>query len=457
MSISEKLVAAKDLEQAPTARITTFTATAIAVADMVGIGVFTSLGFQVLGIQSGFSLIALWIVGGVVALCGALSYAELAAALPRSGGEYNFLGRVYHPAAGFMAGWLSATVGFAAPTALASMAFAAYFADIVPGSPAKVAIALGVAWMVGLVHIAGLRHGAKFHNLFTVFKVVLIVVFIAAGFALGEPQPISFAPTSADLGQMTAAPFAISLVYVMYSYSGWNASTYIINEIDRPARSVPVSLFAATMIVITLYVGLNAAFLYSTPIDAMAGKIDVALIAGRHIFGDAGGQIVGGLICLGLISAISAMMWIGPRVTEVMGEDIAILKPFAKRWRNGAPVRAIALQLVVVSILILTDSFEGVLQFIQFALTLSSFLAVLGVIVLRLRRPEIERPFRAFAYPFTPLIFLSVTGGMLYYLAVEKPLQSLASVAILAAGFALYFLLPKSSRQQAIKERHSNA
>lgn len=439
-----------------TAAITTFTASAIAIADMVGIGVFTSLGFQVAGIQSGFSIIMLWVVGGIVALCGALSYGELAAALPRSGGEYNFLSRVYSPALGFMAGWLSATVGFAAPIALAAMAFGAYFKGVFPAAPSPVLLALAIAWIVSLVHLTGIRHGGLFQNVTTILKVALILGFIAAGFAYGEPQDISFAPSLADFGHMTGAPFAIGLVFVMYSYSGWNASTYITEEIRDPQRSVPRSLFAATLIVLLLYVGLNAVFLYTTPMSLMAGQVEVALVAGTHIFGEAGGRFVGALICFGLIATISAMVWIGPRVTKVMGEDLPLLGVFARETSRGVPAMAILLQLAIVSVLILTQSFESVLNYIQFSLTLSSFLTVLGVIVLRRTRPDLPRPYRTWGYPVTPFIFLAVTGFMMTYLVIERPLQSLAGLGTLLAGLAVYAisikLMPPSPRRASIRD-----
>jgi basic amino acid/polyamine antiporter, APA family len=417
--------------------VSTVTAAAIAVADMIGIGVFTSLGFQVADIPSGFSVLLLWVVGGVVALCGALSYAELGAALPRSGGEYNFLSRIFGPAVGFVAGWVSATVGFAAPVALAAMAFGQYFAGVVPGAP-PLMLGLAAVWLVALVHLRGVGLGATFHNAATGLKLALILVFIVAGFAIADPQPISFAPSAADLNYVTAAPFAVGLVFVMYAYSGWNASTYIVGEIKDPQRSLPRALVMATLVVLGLYVGLNAVFLYSTPISAMAGQIDVALIAGKHIFGEAGGRIVGGLICLGLVSSISAMTWIGPRVTMVMGEDIPMLRPFSRRSANGAPVVAILFQLTITTLLLLTGSFEAVLEFIQFALTLCSFVAVLGVIVLRVRRPDLPRPYRMWGYPLVPLVFLAVTGFMMYYLVVERTSESLASIAVMLSGLGIY-------------------
>jgi len=422
------------------AGITTFTASAIAVADMVGIGVFTSLGFQVIDITSAFSIIVLWVLGGVVALCGALSYGELAAALPRSGGEYNFLSRIYRPAIGFMAGWLSATVGFAAPIALAAIAFGAYFNGVAPGIASPLWLGIGVVWIIALVHLTGVRHSSRFQNISTIAKVVLIVAFIVAGFAAGNPEPISFAPSSIDLHHITGAPFAIGLVFVMYSYSGWNAQTYIMGEIHDPKRTVPRSLFIATFIVLLLYLGLNIVFLYTTPMEKMAGQIEVALVAGKHIFGENGGRIVGALICAGLISTISAMTWIGPRVTKVMGEDIPLFRIFARENSNGVPAFAIGLQLIIVTALILTQSFEHVLNYIQFAITLSSFLTVLGVMVLRRTQPELERPYRTWGYPVTPIIFLIVTAFMMGYLILERPVQSFAGLATLVAGLAVYFI-----------------
>jgi APA family basic amino acid/polyamine antiporter len=434
--------------------VTLLTATALAVADMVGIGVFTSLGFQVMSLPSGFSLVLLWVVGGVMALCGALSYAELATAFPRSGGEYNFLSRIYHPAIGFLAGWISATVGFAAPVALAAMAFGTYFAGVVPGAPPLV-LALAMVWLVSLVHLTGIQHAATFQNVTTILKVGLILVFIIAGFALGKPTAISFAPSAGDLGYIVSAPFAISLVFVMYSYSGWNAVTYIAGEVADPRRNLPLSVLMAVLIVTLLYVGLNVVFLYTTPIPMLAGKLDVALVAGQQIFGPAGGRIVGALICIGLISSISAMMWIGPRVTMAMGEDLALLSAFSRRTKGGVPALAVLLQMGVATLLLLTQSFESVLEFIQFSLTFCSFLAVLGVIVLRFTRPDLPRPYRVWAYPLAPVVFLAISLFMMIYMVLERPAQSFAGFAMMAAGLVVYALSQKQSRSPAVMESSS--
>jgi APA family basic amino acid/polyamine antiporter len=406
---------------------------------MVGVGVFTSLGFQVADIKSGFALILLWIVGGIVAICGAFCYAELATMLPRSSGEYNFLRQIYHPAFGFVAGWLSATVGFAAPIALAAMAFGSYAKSIAPNAPPLI-LGLVITWLAALVHLRGVRFGGAFHNLWTVLKLILIVAFIVAGFALGGRQPISFAPSPADLSVIAGAPFAISLVFVMYSYSGWNAATYIVGELREPARNLPGSLLVGTAIVIVLYVALNAVFLATTPMTELVGQLDVAAIAGQHVFGPFGGRIVGAVICLGLISSISAMTWIGPRVTMIMGEDMPVLGLFARQSKHGVPAVAIIFQLLVSNLLLLTQSFEAVLDFIQFSLTFCLFFTVLGVIKMRITHPTLARPYRAWGYPVTPLVFLAVMLFMMYYLAVNRPLQSLAGLAIMLAGLVIYYM-----------------
>jgi APA family basic amino acid/polyamine antiporter len=417
-------------------------ATAIVVADMVGVGVFTSLGFQVKDIASGFSILLLWTVGGLVALCGVFAYGELGAMFPRSSGEYNFLSRAYHPAFGFLAGFVSATVGFAAPVALAAMAFGEYAKSVFSSAP-PMALAIAVVWLVSLVQLSGVKHSSTFQLISTLLKVVLIIAFLIAGAVIGTPQPISFVPSASDLSQVTSAPFAIGLVFVMYSFSGWNAATYIIGEMKTPQQNLPRSLLAGTLIVLVLYVALNAVFLLTSPIDKLSGQLDVASISGRYIFGDVGGRIVGAMICIGLISSISAMMWIGPRVMMTMGEDIPALRVFSRRSTSGAPAYAILFQLAVASLLLFTRSFEAVLDFIQFALLFCSFFTVLGVIKLRVTSPELPRPYRAWGYPITPLVFLLVTAFMMYYLLTERPLQSFLSAVIMMSGLAIYAVFRK--------------
>jgi APA family basic amino acid/polyamine antiporter len=415
-----------------------FTASGIVIANIIGTGVFTSLGFQLADIQSGFPLLMLWILGGVAALCGALCYGELSAALPRSGGEYHFLSEIYHPALGFMAGFVSATVGFAAPVALAAMAFGKYFHGVFNcGSP--IVLSFILIWIIALFHFGNLRHGSAFQNLWTIVKLLLIAALIGAGFLVEPKQPITFFPQSGDTMSIFSGAFAVSLVYVMYSYSGWNASSYIIAEVKQAERNVPRSLLVGTLVVIVGYVLLNGVFIATTPESEMRNQVEIGLIAGRHIFGENGGRIVGAVICLGLVSAISSMTWIGPRVTMSMGEDHWLLRFLGRKNSQGVPTNAVILQLLIANLLLLTGSFQGVVQYIQFALLLCSLLTVLGVIVLRITRPNISRPYRVWLYPLPPIIFATITTWMMIYLLRSQTTESIAGLLTALVGFLLYF------------------
>jgi APA family basic amino acid/polyamine antiporter len=443
------------LSKSLTPRISGLTATSIVVANIIGTGIFTSLGFQVGDLPSGFAILMLWGIGGVCALCGALCYAELAAALPRSGGEYHFLGTIYHPALGFMAGWISATAGFAAPVALAAMAFGNYLTGVWPGVP-PVPASLAVVGLATPLLLGDARLGSGFQNASTLLKVVLILGVIVAGCFAGHSQAVSFLPRAGDGTLLVSAPFAVSLVYVMFAYSGWNASTYIAGEVRNPSRVIPLSVGLGTLLVMGLYLAVNAAFLRSTPLAEMAGKVEVAIIAGPHLFGAAGTRIMAGLICLGLVSTISAMMWIGPRVMVVMGEDLRGLRWFAGRNRHGTPVRATLVQFGLVYLFLLTARFEQVLTCATFVLQLCSFLTVLGVFVLRRRRPDLARPYRTWGYPITPLLFLAISAWMLWHILCSKPLESLVGLGTAALGLILYLLSAKTpASSQAVSSNHA--
>jgi basic amino acid/polyamine antiporter, APA family len=427
------------------------TATCIVIANMVGTGIFTSLGFQVGDLPSGFVIIMLWAVGGVCAMCGALSYAELGAALPRSGGEYHFLREIYHPSIGFLAGWVSATVGFAAPVAIAAMPFGTYLAEIFPGTN-PLLLALAVVWITTLVLLWDLRLGSAFQIGSTMLKVALIVVIIIGGLFVRTRMAVSFLPLRGDGDLIVSAPFAISLYWVMYAYSGWNASTYISSEIRNPGRNIPLSVGLGTFLVALLYIAVNAAFLRTTPVSEMVGKQQVALIAGTHIFGATGGKVMAIFICLGLVSTVSAMMWIGPRVTATMGEDLGILAWLARRNARGIPTTAILTQFVIVNLMLLTAAFQSVVNYVQFSLTLCSALTVFGVFVLRWRRPQLLRPYRVWGYPATPLIFLAISGWMLWHLLADPSTRgpSISGFATALLGLIIYFLSPKPVREHSV-------
>jgi APA family basic amino acid/polyamine antiporter len=310
-------------------------------------------------------------------------------------------------------------------------------------------LSFAIVWLVALFHLGNLKVGGVFQNLWTLVKLLLIGALIGAGFLVDSKQPISFLPSSNDAMSIFGGPFAVALVYVMYSYSGWNAASYITGEIKQPEKNVPRALLFGTLVVIVTYTALNAVFLMTTPAQEMSNQLEVGLIAGKHIFGENGGRIVGAIICIGLISAISSMTWIGPRVTMSMGEDNPLIRFLARKNHDGIPFNALLLQLVLVNLLLLTRSFEGVVKYIGFALLFCSLLTVVGVMVLRRTRPELPRPYKVWAYPLPPLVFSAITIWMMIYLLRSNPTESLAGIGTMLAGLLLYVFTGRSRTKSA--------
>ncbi|NTW32270.1 MAG: amino acid permease [Bacteroidetes bacterium] len=421
---------------------------------MVGTGVFTSLGFQVMGLKSIFALLMLWVVGGIMAFCGALSYSELGAAIPRSGGEYTYLSKIYHPALGFLSGFVSVFVGFAAPIALAAMALGGYFCTVFPWFD-KMWVGAIVVLFITFVHSTNLHVGSGFQNVVTSLKVLLIFVFIACGFIFGQHQNINILPVTGSLKEIGSAAFAISLIFVSYAYSGWNASAYIAGEIENPQKNLPKSIISGTLIVMGLYVLLNFIFLYTVPIPEMADVqgnpvIEIGSLSATKIFGSTGGNIMSLIISILLISTISSMVFAGPRVAMVIGEDLSALRFLAKKNKKGLPVIAIALQSIIALVFIFTSSFEAVLTYLGFTLTLFTTLTVLGLFILRFRNPDMPRPFKAWGYPFTPIIFLGLNLWILYFLITGKPLISLSGFGTVLLGYIIYLISNHYSKNKII-------
>ncbi len=427
-------VASEDTSQ----RYSASTAAAVVVANMIGTGVFTSLGFQLLGITSGFALLMLWVVGGVAALCGALTYAELGAALPRSGGEYNFLSRIYHPAAGFVSGWVSATIGFAAPVAAAAITFGSYLSAVFPSLPVK-PLAAGLVLVLTLAHASTRSNSAGVQRWFTLLKLALIVVFCVTALVLVDaPQPVNFLPSAEGFDAMLSPAFAVSLIYVSYAYTGWNAATYLTSELENPQRALPRVLGLGTFVVLVLYVALNFTFLYVAPMSEMVGKVEVGYVAASFVFGEGGAALMGTALALLLVSTVSAMTLAGPRVLAVIGQDFRAFGLLARTNATGLPVFAIAFQCVLALVFIFVSSFEGIIRLAGFTLGLNSFLTVLGVFVLRVRQPDLPRPYRTVWFPLPPLVYLAITGWTLVYLAVSNVTEAAVAAAIIVSGLVFY-------------------
>ena len=438
-------------------RFSLTTATALVVANMVGTGVFTSLGFQVgrdaAGnpvLSSGLALILLWILGGAVALFGALTYSEAGVLFPRCGGEYHYLTRMYHPAVGFLSGWISFLVGFAAPVAAASIALGSYFRSAfdlperLGGGLSFVKtgslIAVAVIVVLTAIHAADKMLGARFQNIITLLKIVSIVAMAGLGLVLGSSSHVSFALSPGAARDILSPAFAISMFFVSFAYSGWNAAAYVAGEMEKPDKNLPISLITGTLFVVVLYVLLNLAFLIAVPLPELAGQLEVGFIFGTKVFGAGGGKVMAGLISFLLLSSISAMIIAGPRVTRVIGEDYWLFRRLGRMSRKDIPVTAIAAQGLLSVIYILTSTFDQVIVFIGFTLNLFTFLTVLGVMILRKKRPDLPRPYRTFGYPVVPILFLLISLWILGYGLLYRPKESLAGLAITLSGFLVYAL-----------------
>lgn len=336
------------------------------------------------------------------------------------------------------------TVGFAAPIALSALAFGAYLVPLL-GMSSPLPLALGVVTLVTVVHLLRLQIGSAFLNLFTLLKILVILLFVGAALLLPDPEPVRWLPQKSDLSLLMSGPFAVSLIYVMYAYSGWNAATYIVDEVRHPQRDVPRALVGGTLLVTLLYGLIHYAFLRSAPMDAYAGKVEVGLIAGQALFGVRGGSIMALFICLGLVSMISAMTWSGSRVGQRMAEDYPRLHWLGHTTHHGIPWVAITLQSAMAMLLMATSTFESVLIYLQAVLILSSLMTALGVTWLRWKQPDLPRPLRTLGYPVPVLVFSAMSLYMLVYVVQERPVESAWGFATLVVGGMAYWICKPAS------------
>lgn len=428
-------------------------AAALVVANMVGTGVFSTLSFQVHALPDERAILLLWLLGGFSALAGALCCAELGAARPRSGGEYALLTQLYHPVVGFAAGWISVVAGFAGPIAAAALAFSAYLGKLwTPAENWLVATALLLVTATSLLHMLHVEIGARFQVVTTLLKIVVMLAIVGAALWLAPERPAA----TADLGEVVASPaFATSLIYVTYAYLGWNAALYVAGEVRAPQRILPLALLGSTLAVTLLYIAVNWAFLRLVPFDELVrvdtaaltveNELAVGFLAGRALFGETGAMIVGGAIALTLVSTVSAMVLAGPRVLAAMAEDWRPFAAFGRRHSGGSPRLAVAFQWLLTVALILTASFEFVVNFIGISLTLFNMAVIAGFLRERRREPDSPRPFRApFGVP-AGVVFLLINGWMVAYLAVNDPL----AVGIASGSIALALLVGWPLRHHA--------
>ena len=425
-------------------RIKGRTATFLVVASMIGTGVFTTSGLLLEDLRSTPAVLLAWGVGGLLAMTGALSYAELVAAMPSNGGEYHLLTRAYHPAVGFVSGVVSFVVGFSAPIASSALAFGIYLHAVWPEVP-EVPAALGLVVAMCALHAFRVSLGSRSQDALTIFKLVLVVGFVAVG-ALGI-DPARLAHAERELLDASLSPaFAVALIFVTFSYSGWNAATYVAGELERPERTLPIALIAGTGVVTLLYLAANVVFLAAAPPEALAGEVEVGHVAAVALLGERAGKALSLIIALGLVSTVGALIMTGTRVLDAMGSDHGPLAWMARRASGGGPVVAVGLQGGVAAFMVVTASFEALLGYIGFTLSIFAALTVLGVVVMRVRQPDLARPYRTWGYPVTPLVFVALMGWMIVWSTSEQIDVAVAGVGTIGGGMLLYSIARRRAR-----------
>ncbi|MDQ6699000.1 MAG: amino acid permease [Acidobacteriota bacterium] len=434
-----------------------FSATALVVSNMVGTGIFATTGFMAGDLGSARLILLVWFAGALFALCGALSYSELGINFPSSGGEYVYLTRAFGPAWGFMTGWVSFFAGFSAPIAAAALAFSDYLGYFFPslkqanaawtiGSGA-VSLKFGGAQFVAcaligvftILNCLGVGRVAKIQNALTATKLVVIVAFIVLGFLFGHGSWSHLSEAAVRTSPNTLpVQFVISLLWVMVGYSGWNAATYVAEELKQPHKTLPAALAAGTTLVTALYVGLNLIFIYSTPLESMKGVLAIGSLAAANLFGPQVAGVFAALMALAITSTVNAMVTIGPRVYYAMAKSKAFFKAAASvhpKWHT--PVFAILCQGLCAMLMTLTP-FPQLVLYIGFSLTLFTVLSVASLFVFR-KRPDWER-LRAvsFCFPLIPAAYILVGLTMVGYGVIWQPKPSLSALGTIAIGAAIY-------------------
>jgi len=425
-------------------KVGAFTAGCLLVSNAVGSGIFTTTGFQARDLGDPAIILALWAVGGALALAGAMSYGELGAAIPRVGGEYVYLRRAFGPLCGFLSGWMSFTVGFGAAIAAAAMAFAAYLATLLPDSwlaDTPTASALGLVWLLTGIHLLGTEQGGRFQRWITVLKIgavaaalIAAVTFGGGSWArLGEGVP----GVHASVGSLSVA-----LIFVLYAFSGWNAASYIAGEMRDPARNLPRALVGGTLFVTGFYLAVNAVYFYGLPAEQLAAEpvLPVAEKVASALFGSGAASAVSALLCLSIAGACSSMIWAGPRVYQAMAQDGCAPAALARTSRRGAPAASTLLQSSWISLLLFTGTFEQLVVYAGVALAVFSALGVGSVVMLRIREPDLERPYRVAFYPWLPLAYVAGSLWIALYTSLERPTEAALSLLTIASGLPLYWL-----------------
>ena len=421
-----------------------FPATNIVIANMIGAGIFTTSGLLMSELGNPLLMLVLWVVGGIIALCGALAYGDLGAAIPRAGGEYAFLSKLYHPLLGFLSGWTSFIVGFSAPIAASAIGFSEYFMRAYPqlsllGDPAilKKILSICVILLFTGIHVRGIEFGARVQNVLTVLKVMLIACLIFGGLSFGSGSVYHFSEGSTFFLSFGGwKTLGLSLMWIMFAYSGWNASTYIGSEIRNPAKLLPWSLLLGTGAVMLLYILINIVFVYAVPPEEMKGVISIGGLAMGKLFGPSAETIFSLLISFALFSSLSAFIILGPRVYYSMAKDQLFFKGLAKvHPRFKVPTRSLALQGVISAVMVLSGTFDQILTVMGFALGIFPLFAVAGVF--RLKSTGTANAMFS-GYPWAPAIYLATGVCILLLAFFQRPAESSIAILSVLVGVPVY-------------------
>lgn len=410
-------------------------ATSLVVAAMIGTGVFTTSGFLLEQLRSPWVVLAVWALGAVIALLGAVSYGALARRIPESGGEYVFLSRTIHPAAGYLAGWVTLVAGLAAPAAANAIGFSQYVRPWLPEwIPAQVVAALLLV-AASALHAGSMTRAARIQRIAVVVEVLLIVAFLAGG--IGHIRL-----PAGDGAAVAPGAFGAALIFVSYSYSGWNTVVYVGGEVADPTRNLPRAMLIGALGVGVLYLLLNAVFVFSVPAAALAGHMDVGRIAAQAIGGPWLAEAVSALIAFVLATFVSCMAMAGPHISARMAADGYL--PRALVPAEGRPPRAaLLLQLALALVLVWTEKPDDLLMYVGFTLGVSTAVTVVGLIRLRLREGA---ALPVWGWPWVPGAFLVFVFGSAVFSVVQRPRESAIVAATLAVGLVAFWLQRRSRR-----------
>jgi APA family basic amino acid/polyamine antiporter len=426
----------------------------IVVANMIGAGIFTMSGLLMADLGDPWLMLALWTIGGAVALCGALSYGRLGAAMPQAGGEYTFLSRLFHPSLGFLSGWVSLFAGFSAPIAASAIGFAEYASRAAPGlfggeglageAVLKKALAIVVILAFTLVHLRGLELGARVQNALTLVKVVLVVGLVTWGF-IGGNGSLEHLSAHGPGGSTPASwnTMGLSLMWIMFAYAGWNASAYIGSEVREPSRTLPWSLLLGTGVVVLLYLALNLFYLYAVPPGDMAGVIPVAGLAATRAFGEGAGSMVSAVVAFALFSSLSAYVILGPRVYFSMARDGYFFR-FASQVspRFGVPSKSIVLQGALAMVMVMMGTFDQILTYMGFSLGIFPILSVVGTF--RLPAPPGGRSLLVDGV--APVVFVVASLVILFLAFFERPAESSIAIGMVLIGIPVFLAFARRRR-----------